>query len=126
MLPAIFAFLITVVLLPVFGLTSISVAEILFLSLAGSLQGIIIALLIVTLSSNKLEGMAVTKLSSLMMLGASVPYFVPVSLNLCASFLPSFWMGKAILDKEPVSMLLSVLASMSWIFIMKKKYDRKI
>lgn len=125
-LPAIFAFLITVVLLPVFGLTSMSVAEILFLSLAGSLQGIIIALLIVTLSSNKLEGMAVTKLSSLMMLGAFVPYFVPAPLNLCVSFLPSFWMGKTILDKEPVSMLLSVLVSMGWIFIMKKKYDRKI
>lgn len=126
MLPAILAFVITVVLLPVFRLTSVSVAEILFLSLTGSLQGIIIALMIVTLSTNKLEGMAVTKLSSLMMLGAFVPYFVSSPLNLGISFLPSFWMGKAVAEKEPVSMLMSVLVAVGWILIMKRKYDRKI
>lgn len=124
-LPAILAFVVTVVLLPVFGLTSMTVIEIIFLSLTGSLQGIIIALIIVTLSTNKLEGMAVTKLSSLMMLGALVPYFVPAPINLCVSFLPSFWMGKAVAEKEPLSMLVSVLVAVGWILIMKRKYDRK-
>lgn len=125
-LPAIFAFAITMVLLPVFGLTSMSVAEIFFLSLTGGLQGIIIALMIVTISANKLEGMAVTKLSSLMILGAFVPYFISAPLNLYASFLPSFWMGKAVAEKKLVSMLMSVLVAVGWILIIKRKYDRKI
>ena len=44
-LPALLAFLITVILLPVVKLTALSGVEIILLSLAGSLQGIVIALL---------------------------------------------------------------------------------
>ena len=85
-LPAILALVMTVILLPMFGLIKWSVVDILLLSLTGSLQGIVIALLIVTISSNKLEGMAVTKLSSLMMFGAVVPFFVPAPFALCGFF----------------------------------------
>ena len=63
----------TVILLPVFKLTALSAVEVLLLSGTGALQGIIIALLIVTLSTNKLEGMAVTKMSTLTILGAFAP-----------------------------------------------------
>ena len=70
----------------------------------------------VVLSSNKLEGMAVTKLSSLLMLGAFVPYFVPAPLDLCASFLPPFWTRKAIAEKRPVFMLQSGLVSVVCIY----------
>ena len=126
MFPACLAFVMTVLFLPVFGLTKPSVAEILFLSLSGSLQGIVITLLIVTLSSNKLEGMAVTKISSLMIFGAVVPYFVPEPIDRCAFFLPSFWMGKAMLEGKPIALLLSALVSVSWILFLKRKYDRKM
>lgn len=124
-LPALFAFVITVALLPVFGLTELSVVEILFLSLAGSLQGIIIALMIVTLSTNKLEGMAVTKVSSLLMLGAFVPYFVSGPLQYGVSFLPSFWMGKALAEQETLSMILTIVVAGVWLVVMKGKYDRR-
>ena len=100
--------------------------EIILLSLTGSLQGIVIALLIVTISSNKLEGMAVTKLFSLMILGAIVPFFLPSPIDLCAFFLPSFWMGKAVTERKPVVMLLSVLVAASWILCLKRKQDRKL
>ena len=124
-LPTFFAFVITVALLPVFGLTELSVVEILFLSLAGSLQGIIIALIIVPLSTNKLEGMAVTKVSSLLMLGAFVPYFVSGPLQYGVSFLPSFWMGKALAEQEPLSMILTIVVAGIWLVVMKERYDRR-
>ena len=79
-----------------------------------------------TLSSNKLEGMAVTKLSSLIMLGAVVPFFVPAPIDLCAFFLPSYWMGKAVVEGKPIVMLLSVLVAVIWILILKRKNDRKM
>ena len=63
-IPSLAAFVVTVFLLPVFRLTALSVGTVFLLSLTGTLQGIIVELLIVTLSSNKLEGMAVTKLST--------------------------------------------------------------
>ena len=126
LIPALFAFAITAILLPGVKLTELSGVEIILLSLTGSLQGIVIALLIVTISSNKLEGMAVTKLSSLMILGAIVPFFLPSPIDLCAFFLPSFWMGKAVTERKPVVMLLSVLVAASWILCLKRKQDRKL
>lgn len=125
-LPALFAFLITVILLPIVKLTELSSVEILLLCVTGSLQGIMIALLIVTFSSNKLEGMAVTKLSSIMMLGAVVPFFIPAPIGLCVFFLPSYWIGKAVLEGKTIVMLLSVFVAIIWIFILKRKYDRKM
>lgn len=107
-LPALAAFTVTVILLPVFHLSPLSAAAILLLSLAGALQGVIIGLLIVRISSNKLEGMAVTKLSSLMMLGAVTPYFVPAPFSFGFSFLPSFWMGKVVMEGSLLDLLLSI------------------
>lgn len=121
-IPALFAFVITVALLPLFGLSDLSAARIIFLSLTGTLQGIIIALLIVTISSNKLEGMAITKLSSLIIFGAVVPYFISSPFGFCLSFLPSFWMGKCIHDNSLIYMVTSLLVGGIWIMILKRKF----
>ena len=120
-LPALIAFVVTAASLPLFRLTALSAGTILFLSLAETLQGINIALLIVALSSNKLEGMAVTKLSSLMMLGAAAPYFVPAPVCLCFAFLPSFWVGKAIMENRLFYMLPSLFVAGTWILILRRK-----
>ena len=114
-LPDLAAFAVTAILLPVFHLSPLSAGAILLLSLAGSLQGMIIALLIVTVSSNKLEGMAVTKLSSLMTLGAVIPYFVPAPFSFGFSFLPSFWMGKAMMERSLLYLLPSIAAAGLWV-----------
>lgn len=117
-IPALGAFVVTAALLPVFRLSALSAAGIVLLSLTGTLQGIIIALLIVALSSNKLEGMVITKLSALMILGAVVPYFVPKPLCYCLSILPSFWIGKAILENVLIYMMMAVLVAGIWILVL--------
>lgn len=117
-IPAMCAFLVTSALFPIFRLTPLSFATILLLSLVGTLQGIVTALLIVTLSSNKLEGMAVTKLSALAVLGAAAPYFMPSPICYFLSFLPSFWMGMAIRSEAPVYMLPAVFISGIWIMVL--------
>ena len=124
-IPALLAFAVAAALLSLFGLTALSAAAIFFLSLTGTLQGILIALLIAAFSSNKLEGMAVTKLSSLLILGAAVPYFVPAPFSYTLSFLPSFWMGKAVSEENLIYMLPSLFAAGGWILILWKKFARK-
>ena len=124
-LPALAAFIVTLVLLPIFRLTDLSAGIIVLLGLTGTLQGIIISLLIVTVSSNKLEGMAVTKLSSLIMLGALVPYFVPDRYGYFMSFLPSFWAGKAVATGNLLYMLPSVIVSVIWIVILSMRFNVK-
>jgi len=124
-LPALASFIITVILLPVFQLTTLSLWAVLSLSATGTLQGIIIALLIVTLSKNKLEGMAVAKISSTIILGTVSPYFFQSSFIYFLSFLPSFWIGKAMHDQNLVYMLSAILIAGSWILILRKLFNRK-
>ncbi|MDT2935524.1 ABC transporter permease [Lactococcus lactis] len=124
--PAVAAFLITAVLLPVFKLTPLSPVDIVLLTVGGTLQGIIISLLILSFSSNKLEGMAVTKLSALMIFGAAIPFIIKHNIQYVIFPLPSFWIGKAIYENMPLYMLIAFVLSALWIYFLLKCYLRKI
>lgn len=124
-IPSIAAFLVTVVLLPVFKLTSLSMIDIILLAAGGTLQGIITSLLILTISSNKLEGMAVAKLSGLMMFGAAIPFFIKDDLQYVLFLLPSFWIGKAVCENVLLYMLPAFALSALWICFLLKRYLNK-
>lgn len=125
-LPALASFVVTAVLLSVFHLTPLSALMMVLLSLDGALQGVLIALFIVTVSSNKLEGMAVTKLSSLVILGAVVFFFIPKPFCYGFSFLPSFWMGSGIARRSYLLLLLSAALSGCWIRLLAGRVLHKI
>lgn len=124
--PSVIAFFTTIILLPVFKLTPLSSITILLLAAGGTLQGMIVALLVLTFSSNKLEGMAVTKLSTLTVFGAVIPFFIKSDIQYVISPLPSFWIGKAILENIPLYMLPAFVLSAMWICFLFKRYLRKI
>lgn len=124
--PAACAFLVSSALLPVFKLTHLSPIDIILLAAGGTLQGIIISLLILTFSSNKLEGMAVTKLSTLLIFAVAIPFFIKHNIQYVISLLPSFWIGKAILENKPFYMLPAFVLSAIWICILVRRYLRKI
>ena len=125
-IPGIIAFLVTLILLPIFGLSKLSAVDILLLSLTGTLQGIVITLLVVSLSTNKLEGMALTKMSSLIMLGAIAPYFISRPYGYLLSFMPSFWTGMMITENCPIFVLPAIIVSAVWIYILWKRFETKI
>lgn len=121
-IPAVIAFLVTVILLPVFKLTFFSPTAILLFAAAGTLQGMIVALLVLTLSSNKLEGMAVTKLSTLTVFGAVIPFFIKNNIQYMLFPLPSFWIGKAACENVLLYMLPAFALSAVWIGGLLKRY----
>lgn len=125
-IPAAAAFLVTVALLPIFKLTALSAVDTVLLAAGGTLQGIITSLLILTFSSNKLEGMAVTKLSTLMIFGAAAPFFIKRDVQYVLSPLPSFWIGKAICENVSLYMLPAFALSVLWICFLFKRYLRKM
>lgn len=125
-LPAAAAFLATAALLPVFKLTPLSAPALVLLAAGGTLQGLIISLLIVTVSSNKLEGMAVAKLSGLMLSGAAIPFFLKEDLQRPFFLLPSFWLGKAVCAGRLFYMLPAFALSALWIYFLLKRYVRKL
>lgn len=125
-LPAVIAFLATIFLLPVFKLTSLSFLAIVVLAIAGTLQGIIISLMVVTFSSNKLEGMAIAKLSSLMLFGACIPFFIQNNMQMLCYPFPSFWMGKAIYENDWIYLFPVFVLSFLWIYSLVRKNLAKI
>ena len=125
-IPSVFALLVTVALLPVFKLSPFSFSYIVLLAAGGTLQGIVIVLLILTLSSNKLEGMAVTKLSTLIMFGAAIPFFIKDNVQYILSPLPSFWIGKAAFENSLFYMLPTFPLLFVWIWALLKQFLRKI
>lgn len=125
-LPAVIAFLVTVILLPVFKLTTFSSIAILLLAACGTLQGVIVALLVAALSSNRLEGMAITKLSMLTVFGAVIPFFVKDSIQYAFCPLPSFWIGKAASENTLLYMFPAFALSAIWICFLLKWYLRKM
>ncbi|MDE5891826.1 MAG: ABC transporter permease [Acetatifactor sp.] len=124
--PAVIAFFVTVIMFPVFKLTTFSPMTILLFAVGGTLQGMIVALLVLTLSSNRLEGMAVTKLSMLTVFGAVIPFFIKDDVQYVLFPLPSFWIGKAACENLLLYMLPAFALSAIWIFPLLKRYLRKM
>lgn len=125
-IPAAAAFVFTVILLPFFRLHGSGISSIVCLAAGGALQGLILALLIAALSANKLEGMAVTKLSSLTVMGAAVPYFFHGNVQYVFSWLPSFWMGRLAYHGELLYILPMMATSALWIWFLVKWFVNKI
>lgn len=124
--PAVAAFLVTLILFPAFKRTSFSAIAVLLFAAGGTLQGIIVALLVLTISSNKLEGMAVTKLSTLTVSGAVIPFFIKDNVQYVLFLLPSFWIGKAAYENVLLYMLPVFALSAMWICLLLKRYLRKM
>ena len=125
-LPAVAAFFVTLILLPVFKLTTLPSLTILLLTAGATLQGVIVALLILTISSNKLEGVAVAKLATLTVFGAAVPFFIQSNVQYAISPVPAFWIGKAILESRPVYMLPAFGLSIVWICFFLKSIEADV
>lgn len=124
--PAVIAFIVTVILFPVFKLTAFSLISVLLFAAGGTLQGIIVSLLVLAFSSNRLEGMAITKLSTLIMFGAVIPFFIKDNVQYALFPLPSFWIGKAAYENKLFYLFPSFALSAVWIYFLLKRYLRKI
>ncbi len=125
-IPTCIACIATVSLLPLFSLSKFPFVLILLLSILGSFQGLIIALLVIACSSNKLEGLAITKLATLMLLGAVVPFFLHNKTQYLFSPLPTFWMGKAIQGNITGLLAIAFATSCIWLSVMWSRFKKRM
>lgn len=93
-IPAVVSGVITMIFVPLFSLVSISFGTLLLMTAATMLGGIVTVFLVIAISSNKVEGMAVGKISGLF----SMTYFVPLVITGNIKYLffafPMFWVGE--------------------------------
>ena len=123
---ALIAFAVSIIVGFAFHLSRTNIFTLIGVAFAGTLQGVIVALLIVALSKNKVEGMAVGKFTSLLSIAALIPYFVNGKAQFLASVFPSFWIGKAMQTGGFYPLVVSALLALLWAAIMSNKFMKKI
>ncbi len=122
----IISFPVSVILVLIFHLSQIPLLMLAGAALTGTVQGIAAGLCVVAMSTNKVEGMAAGKLTSLFNMGLAAPYFVTGKAQYIASILPSFWIAKAVRTSGYGVLLVSISLAVLWMVFLSKKFMKKI
>lgn len=124
-LTGIISLAISLLLFTLFHLNGINIFMLFGLAIVGAAQGISAAMMIVTFSANKVEGMAAGKFTSLFALGALVPFFINGKIQCIFSVLPSFWLAKSIQENNCIYLEIALLVAFAWIMLLTKHFTRK-
>ncbi len=111
--------------LMVFNLSGLPTFDIIILAASSSIMGVITSLLVIALSSNKVEGMAIGKLSGLVGMGMFIPAIFKGAGGYLGGVLPSFWIGKFLLDKQLIFLVAYCITGSVWMIVLLKIYERK-
>ena len=132
MLPMIWAFGSSVLVMGLFSLVIQDGLRILLVSLVGTLQGVAMSMLLVSVAGNKVEGLALAKLTNIVAMGFLVPFFVASPAKYAFGIFPSFWIGEMVKGAHPgVAVLLfyglmGALVSLVWMGILSRIFLRRI
>ena len=124
--PAGISFPVSVILMLIFAQTPWSIGIIILTCFLTSLMSIAVALLVFSVSHNRVEGMAMSKLSGLIMLGLPVPFFLFSGVQYLFGFLPSFWIAKLSVEQNVLYLIPALVTSLVWIILLYRKFERKL
>jgi fluoroquinolone transport system permease protein len=125
-LPAVISVPFSILLTKFFSLTDWNC---LLLSEAGllmSLLSVAVALFIFSFSRNRVEGVAMGKMSGLVLAGLVAPFFVLSDVQYLAAFLPSFWVAKLCMEKNSLFALPALAVSLAWLWMLGRRFGRKL
>nr|WP_319776412.1 hypothetical protein [uncultured Sphaerochaeta sp.] len=119
--PAAMAGVASLVFLQVFHLTEWNLFHQIGMSVLSALTGVVAGLIIFSCSHNKIEGMAMGKLSSLILLGLPIPYWFHDRYQYLFSLFPSYWMARFSIEGSLLFFLLSLALSLAIIPFLYRK-----
>jgi fluoroquinolone transport system permease protein len=126
-IPTAWAFAMSIIAIGVFRISELSVMTILSSSLISALTGIFLAMMVVSIAGNRVEGLALSKLMGISFLGLILVWFIPAPYSYFSAFLPSFWIGKLIMDGANIfSFIFGLLTCLIWIFFFTKRFLSRI
>lgn len=123
---AVIATVYSFVLVITFHISDISLINMFICSLIAGFTGILISFFIVAIAHNKVEGMALTKFSSFLLIGLIVPFFLKVPMNYIASFLPTFWVTEYCRSGNVMWVVVSIAESCLYSYIFYRKFCSKL
>ncbi|HPJ02934.1 MAG TPA: hypothetical protein PKU80_08855 [Candidatus Limiplasma sp.] len=124
--PALLSGFVSAALLSLCALTKWTAGGIILMSLLSVLLCVPVAMLIVSYSHNRVEGMALAKLSGLLLFGLPVPFFLNGGWQYPFSWLPSFWTAKLFFSQSIWAIIPAVLTSAAWIALAYRRFRRKL
>ncbi len=125
--PILWGFLCGILAITLFGLSHTPLPRLLACALLAALAALATAMLVVALAANRVEGMAVSKLAGLSLLGLLPAWFIPGPLRYIGGVLPSFWLGELALGKPYwPSLPLGILAALLWALLFTRRFFAKI
>ena len=126
-LPMLWAYAATAAALSLFCLTALPLTLVLALSALGSLTGAALAMMVVSLAGNRVEGLALSKMMGVSFLGLFLAWFQPPYASLSA-WLPSYWVGMLLRDGAivPVCFGFGSIVSLLWIAVFTRRFLNRI
>ncbi|MHC1747322.1 MAG: ABC transporter permease [Cellulosilyticaceae bacterium] len=124
--PAVISAAFSAIILIFFSLTDTDILIAVALATLTSPIGVIISLLIVSLSSNKVEGMAIAKLGGLIILGVAIPFFITDTRQYWGAFLPSFWVTKIVIAFSTGNLLIGIGVIAVWMYLLSHRFNKQI
>lgn len=126
-LPMIWALITTMVVISVFHLSPLTFSVIITSSLISSFTGIFLAMMVVSIAGNRVEGLALSKLMGVSFTGLILIWFVPAPYHFLMAFLPSFWIGKLLSEGANLfTFTLGFLSCFLWIAFFTRRFLNRI
>jgi len=125
-LPLLIAYFMALFILYVFSISTWTLLMMLLISFLTCLLSLTSTLIVFSYSKNKIEGLALAKLSGIIMIGMFVPFFLEKDVEYFFMFLPSLWIGKFTIDMNAMYFIFALLSVLIWIFILYKKFIKKL
>jgi fluoroquinolone transport system permease protein len=124
--PAVIAFFVSIILMRLFSLSAWPLPKLILACLLSSVLSLTVSLLLVSFSHNRVEGMALAKLSGIILLGLPAPFFLFSGFEYLFAPLPSFWIAKFCLDGNYLLLLPALATSLLWIIALYGRFERKL
>lgn len=126
LIPAVISILVTICILNIWSFTKPTTIDIVVISIFLSLCSVIASMLVIVVAKNKVEGMAMSKLSGLIMIGLFIPFFVYGDIQYLFGFLPTLWIAKFAITHDYLYLIPTAICTVVWIALLLRKYQRKI
>jgi fluoroquinolone transport system permease protein len=127
-IPMAWAFVSTLAALALFNVSGLSFPAILSASALSAFAGMPLAMLVVSFADNRVEGLALSKMMGLSLLGLAFAWLVPAPYKFIGAAFPSFWVGRLAMGGASLlpSFAAGTLACFTWTAPLTKRFLSRI
>lgn len=131
-LPMVWGYISSVLVVLLFGFVVNDIFTIMIASLIGTFQGVVMSMFLVAIAGNKVEGLALAKLTNIFTMGFVVPWFIQSPFKYIFGILPSFWIGEILINPNLKAFttivfgMVGLIICLIWIRVLTKMFLRRI